>query len=707
MRSLSLGVALFGFVALVVAGAGEDATIAVLGGAALLCAFTTFRSTTISSFLKIFVGIFSTETIVFGLAAIAGKAELWPTAYAGYLPPPSLPLTVAVFSVLVYAVAQIGTVQQIAQIADRYFNATDRATVRIWRFPAFTVTERHLAVGMVVFLVLINQAEVGANLRITFYHRDSFDALQNRDAATFWYQLLLVFTPWAFAYIWMTVIEFFVQSILVIRWRRWLTDHFVSRWLQSHTHYRVSLIAHQTDNPDQRIAEDIFRFINGGTDGANTAYGLYDFSILLIQTISTLVSFSIVLWSLSQDLALPGTSIRVPGLLFWVALIYAASGTLITHLIGRPLIRLYFERQHMEADFRFSLARLREYTEQVALLNGEGAELNMVGQRFHALIANFLALVYRRMKVMAFTQTFGQLSPIIPYVLTAPFFFAGTIQLGGMRQASDAFQSVSDAMTFFVNYYIQLASFKSVVDRLASFDQAIEQAHALEAAGPERRPAPAGAAQISLENVDIALPNGRQIVRAEELALAASENALLTGPSGSGKSTLFRAISGIWPYGDGHIRIPEDARVMVVPQKPYIPIATLRAAVTYPREPDAYSDDVIRKALADARLGNLIDQLDQEDVWSQRLSGGEQQRIAIARALLLRPDWLLLDESTSALDEKLEADVYAMLAQRLPQTTIISIGHRSTLAAFHRRRLEMTPDGDHFTPRDEARAAAE
>jgi vitamin B12/bleomycin/antimicrobial peptide transport system ATP-binding/permease protein len=708
MKPLSIGVGLFGILALAVAITGEDATSAVLGAAALLCAFATFNSATISSFLKILIGIFSTETIVFGVAVLAGKVGLWPSDYEEYLPPVSLPMAVAIFSLLVYLVAQIKVVRQITGIADRYFNATDRTEARIWPLRPFTATERRVAVAMVVFLVLINQAEVGTNLRLSFYYRDAYDAIQNRDAAAFWYQVLVVFTPWAFLYIGMQLIEFFVQSILVIRWRRWLTDHFVSRWLQSHTHYRVSLLAQQTDNPDQRIAEDVFRFINGGADGANRAYGIYDFSIQLIFTVSTFVSFAILLWAMSEKFTLPGTDIRVPGFLFWVALTYALGGTLITHLIGRPLIRIYFERQHMEADFRFSLARLREYTEQIALLAGESAEMNMIGQRFGALIANFFALVYRRMRVLAFTQTFGQVSGIIPSVLTAPFFFAGTIQLGDMTQTQDAFSKVSDALTFFIDYYTQLANFKSVVDRLSSFDDAIEQACALEAAGPERRPAPAVARQeIGLEKVDIALPDGRHIVSAKDLAFARGENVLLTGPSGSGKSTLFRTISGIWPYGEGRIRIPEGATVMVVPQKPYIPIATLRAAVTYPAEPGTYGDDAIVTALRDARLGGLVDQLDREDVWSQRLSGGEQQRIALARALLMRPDWLFLDESTSALDENLEAEMYTALAEHLPKTTVISIGHRSTLAAFHRRRLDMTPEGDHFTPRDVARMAAE
>jgi putative ATP-binding cassette transporter len=700
MRKLSFCVGLFGLLALVLAVKQKEASAAVLGIAALVCAVTTFQSSSISSFLKIFVAIFSTETIVFGLGVLAAQVGLWPAAYAEYALADYLPLSVAIFSILVYVVAQIRLVQQITHIADRYFNASEAREARIWPFRPFTAMERRIAVAMIVFLVVINQAEVAITVRLSFFNRDWFNALQNRDAAVFWQQLLFVFTPWAFVLVAMQVVEFFVQAMLVIRWRRWLTDHFVSRWLTNHTHYHISLVGTQADNPDQRIAEDVYRFINGGSDGTNRAYGLYDFSILLISTITTLVSFSIVLWGLSENFTVPGTAIKIPGFLFWVALIYAASGTLITHLLGRSLIKLYFERQHMEADFRFSLARLREYTEQVALLNGEAAEQEVVGRRFGALIANYITLVYRRMKVTAFTQTFGQISPIIPFVFTAPFYFAGTIQLGVMTQTAGAFSRVAEALTFFVDYYTYLAGFKSVVDRLTSFDAAIDDAQALDATGPKRTAPAGGATGIALDDVHVVLPNGREIVAAKALALKSRESVLLTGPSGSGKSTLFRAISGIWPYGDGHVGIPAGTQVMVVPQKPYIPIGTLRAAVTYPAMPGSYPDDDIKKSLADVHLDNLVGQLDHEDVWSQRLSGGEQQRIALARALLMKPDWLFLDESTSALDEKLEAELYAVVTARLPTTTVVSIGHRSTLGAFHQRRLEMTPEGDHFVPGD-------
>jgi vitamin B12/bleomycin/antimicrobial peptide transport system ATP-binding/permease protein len=709
MKILSICVALFGVLALVVAEEFHDMSGAGLGITALLCALATWRSVSISSFLKIFVGIFSIETIVFGLCVLAAEANRWPAAYAEYKLPVTLPITVAIFSIIVYLIAHTKVVRQMMRIADRYFDTTDRGQARIWPFPAFTGLERRIAVAMVAFLVLINQAQVGVTVRLSFFNRDLFNAIQAKDAAAFWQLLLLVFVPWAFALVASYLIEFVVQSMLIIRWRRWLTEFFVARWLGGHTHYRMSLTGSQADNPDQRISEDVNRFIDGGKDGSNgESSGIYSYSILLISTLSSLVSFAVVLWGLSTNFTIPGTDLHVPGFLFWIALIYAATGTLIAHLIGRSLVGLYFERQHMEADFRFSLARLREYTEQVALLDGERAEEASLSRRFGGIIGNWLALINRRVKLLAFTQTYGQLSPIIPYIFTAPFYFADKITLGVMTQTAGAFGRVEGALTFFVNYYNSLAGFKSVVDRLTSFDQAIEQAKMLGTKGPTRTAEAPGVEPVALEDLHITLPDGTRIVATENLALPHGESALLAGPSGSGKSTLFRAISGIWPYGEGRIRIPEGTNVMVVPQKPYIPVGTLRFAITYPAAVNTFSDDEIRKALVDVRLANLTECLDRDEAWSQRLSGGEQQRIALARALLTKPDWLFLDESTSALDEKLEAELYGILAARLPKTTIVSIGHRSTLGAFHTRRLDMTAtEGGHFTPRDTPAAAAE
>jgi len=710
MRYLSIAVALFGLLALALGVQSGDGWEIGLGVCALLCAGTTYLSTAISTYLKIFIRIFSTETIVFGLAVVVAKAGLWPEAYKSLILPDPLPITVALFSVLTYLVTQIPVMRQITRLSDLYYDTTETGRARIWPLPAYQALERRIAVAMIITLVLINQAEVAITLRISFFGRDFFNAIQNKDEAAFWYQLVYVFLPWVLFYLVIFVTEFVMKSMLVIRWRRWLTEHFTTRWLDRHTHYRMTLVGSEADNPDQRIAEDVNRLLDGGTDafGGVSGFGVYTYTIEVIATLSSLVTFAVLLWTLSAEFTLPGTEIHVPGLLFWAALIYAAVGTGITHWIGRSLIGLFFEKQKVEANFRFSLARLREYSEQVALLAGERSEQGFLRRRFGAIMQNYFELIRVRKWLTAFINFYGLASPYIPYVIAAPFYFAGQITLGIMQQTASSFGRVDGALNFFVTYYSSLASFKAVVDRLTSFNGAIERAQALAATGPARIAEAAPATPVALEQLGITLPDGRRIVETPHLALAAGESVLLAGPSGSGKSTFFRAISGIWPFGEGRVRIPDRADVMVVPQKPYIPIGSLRAAISYPAAPGAYTDEDIRRALEDARLGPLADQLDREEIWSQRLSGGEQQRLAIARALLKKPDWLFMDESTSALDEKLEGELYRMMTQRLPTTTIVNIGHRSTLTAYHRRRLDMTEgSGGLFTPRDTKVEAAE
>lgn len=695
MRKLSAAVAAFAVLAALVGVHRSDTDLFLLAFASALCAVTTLRGAYMSSFMKIFAGIFSTETIVLGVIRLLEAEGWWPDALVYFTPPENMALTVAVFSVIVYAVSNLSVVRDMTRIADLYFDAPDRGEGRVWPFPSFRARESFIAIAMIVVLVLINQAQVGISVRLSFFNRDWFNAIQEKNAAEFWRQLLYVFTPWAFIYVAIAVVEFVVQSILIIRWRLWLTQHYATRWLGRHTHYVMALTDREADNPDQRIAEDVNRFISGGEDG----YGVYSYSILLISTVSSLVSFSYVLWDLSGNYPLPGTNIHVPGFLFWVVLFYAAVGTLVTHLIGRSLTALYFDRQHREADFRFSLARLREYSEQIALLSGESSERASLYHRFSEIVRNYLAIVAKRKQLMAFTASYGQLSPIIPYVITAPFYFAGRIQLGVMTQTASAFGRVEGALTFFINYYTSLANFKSVLDRLTSFDQAIDQAQA-QAAQAQIVSHVAGKT-LSLNNVTLCLPDRREIVHVGALELQPETAVLLTGPSGSGKSTLFRAIAGVWPHVRGRINIPKGAHLMLAPQRPYIPMGTLVQAIVYPGDLQGYSRAEIEEALRAARLASFVDRLDEENHWAQRLSGGEQQRVAIARALLAKPDWLFLDEATSALDEKLEAEIYRMLRQKLATTTIISIGHRATLLDYHERHLEMTLGGDGlFSPQD-------
>jgi putative ATP-binding cassette transporter len=699
MRKLSAAVAAFAVLAALSGAHMADTDLFILAVAAALCAYTTWRGAEMSSFMKIFAAIFSTETIVFGLIRLVQAEGGWPGALAAYAPPESMAVTVAVFSIAVYAVSRIPVVLEMTRIADLYFDSQDRGEGRVWPFPRFAARESAIAIAMIVVLVLINQGQVGITVRLSFFNRDWFNAIQEKNAAEFWRQLLFVFTPWAFFYVAIAVMEFVIQSMLIIRWRRWLTEHYVARWLGGHTHYGMTLAGGPADNPDQRIAEDVNRFINGGDEG----YGIYSYSILLISTVSSLVSFSFVLWELSGNYPLPGTNFYIPGFLFWVVLAYATLGTVITHIIGRRLTTLYFDKQRREADFRFSLARLREYSEQIALLSGENAEQGTLLQRFRGIVFNYLSIVVKRKQLMIFTATYGQLSPIIPYVITAPFYFAGRIQLGVMTQTASSFARVESALTFFINYYTSLAQFKSVLDRLSSFDETIDVARARSEGA--RVVSRASGEALALADLTLSLPDGRRIVQVDRLSFEPGQSVLLTGPSGSGKSTLFRAIAGIWPHATGSVALPQGASLMLAPQRPYIPMGTLAAAVVYPAAVEDFVRSDIEAALVAARLAPFVDQLDVNNNWGQRLSGGEQQRVAIARALLAKPDWLFLDEATSALDEKLEGEIYRMLRDQLPKTTIVSIGHRSTLLDYHARQIEMEERADGlFAPRDKVHA---
>ena len=404
MRSLAIAVAAFALLALGLGITGGKNNLIFLGAVGVLLAFTTMRAPTISSFLRIFAAIFATEYIVFGGVALLSGHGLWPEALQDFVPPGSLPVTVGIFGLLIYAISFIPVIQSIMRIADRFFDGDDRTTVHIWPFAKFQMNEQLLARIMVVFLIVVNQAQVGISVRLSFFNRDWFNAIQNKDEAAFWSLLFTVFMFWAVIYVVSAIVEYVVESVLTIRWRRSLTSQYVGSWLENGTHYRMALAGDGADNPDQRISEDINDFI-GRT---------YGFSIRLLSQVSSLVSFSIILWLNSSNFAIPGTELVVPGFLFWVALVYALIGTAITHLIGRALIPLNFNQQRYEADFRFSLARLREYAEQVALLDGEKTEKTLLMGRFGEVIRNFLRIVSLRKKLMAFTAGYNQISVIIP-----------------------------------------------------------------------------------------------------------------------------------------------------------------------------------------------------------------------------------------------------------------------------------------------------
>ena len=446
----------------------------------------------------------------------------------------------------------------------------------------------------------------------------------------------------------------------------------------------MQLAGGETDNPDQRIAEDLRLFVTG-------TLGL---AIGGMRAVVTLVSFIAILWGLSGAVTLPvgGVLLTIPGYMVWAALLYALVGTWLTDRIGRPLVRMNFDRQRYEADFRFGLVRFRENTEGVALYHGEPDEMRNFRTRFTAVVGNWWDIMRQQKRLTWFTAGYGQAAIIFPFVVAAPRYFRGEIPLGGLVQTASAFGQVQDSLSFIVSSYTEIAEWRSVVQRLVGFEDALARVRAQAGARDGIRRVDGNASTLAVENVDLALPGGAPLITGVNLALAPGESALLSGPSGAGKSTLIRAIAGIWPFGRGEIRVPRG-RSLFLPQKPYLPIGTLREVVSYPMPAGGLDDQVLREALDAVGLPELTGRLDETGHWAQQLSPGEQQRIAFARALVQKPDWLFLDEATSAVDEATETRLYQLVHDRLRGSAVLSVGHRSTLRAFHGRQLVVQPNG--------------
>jgi putative ATP-binding cassette transporter len=564
----------------------------------------------------------------------------------------------------------------------------------VWRIaaPYFRSDDKLAGRTLLVGVISIELALVALDVLLNQWNNRFYNALQEKNWDVFVREIGF-FCFLATSNVVLSIYQLYLNQWLQIRWRRWMTSRYLGEWLQGANHYRMQLQGDAADNPDQRITDDVKLFVER----------TLDIGVGLLSSVVTLVSFVIILWGLSAaaPLTVFGSEFAIPGYLVWGALIYAIFGTALTQWIGSPLVRLDFQQQRFEADFRFNLVRVRENSEQIALLQGERAERQRLSERFSRVVENWYGIMSRTKRLTAFTRSYSQAAVIFPYILVAPAYFADKIQLGGMMQTASAFSSVQTALSFFVSIYRTLAEWRAVVARLDGFEMAIASAATLATgAGSIDLVSKAGSGKIDLEQLLVRLPNGTPLVSADGFSLLDNERTLVTGPSGAGKSTLFRAIAGIWPFGNGSIAIPANAKLMMLPQRPYFPVGSLQAAIVYPAEASAFSSDQVRDALISVGLPQLAPQLEEEAHWNRMLSLGEQQRLGLARALLHAPQYLFLDEATASLDEASEAALYRLIEEKLPATTIVSIGHRSTLEAFHQRNVEFIRDGDRFALRN-------
>ena len=529
--------------------------------------------------------------------------------------------------------------------------------------------------GLILLATVVGLALLGVWLEVLFngWNREFYNTFETRDQAEFFRQLGM-FTILAVLYIVNGVYRQYFQQMLMIEWRAWLTERLLADWLKDRAYYRLQLLDKGTDNPDQRIADDLNAFVDL----------TLSLALGLLSAVVTLVSFIGILWGISGAAALFG--IQIPGYMVWVALVYAVGGTWLTHLIGRPLVDINFNMQRVEADFRFSLVRLRENAEGVALYRGEAGEHANFRARFANVISVWWAKMLKQKQLGWFQSFYGQLAIIFPFVVASPRFFSGAMPLGGIFQIASAFGQVQGALSWFINAYGSYANWKATVDRLTGFTDALERARQeadrLDGDRMEGEPK-----LLALEGLELALPQGQPLLARTTLRLKEGESVLVTGPSGAGKSTLFRAIAGIWPYWKGRILLPKGARLLFLPQRPYLPIGTLKYATCYPEDAGRRSDEEVAEALRAVGLAHFSAGLGREENWAQLLSGGEQQRLAIARALLFKPDWLFMDEPTAALPDDAQDALYQLVKKRLPAATLVSIGHRDAVAQYHARRL--------------------
>lgn len=564
-----------------------------------------------------------------------------------------------------------------------YFSSDVASGLRGGRVDLSKIKEKWVGRSLLGLILTINVAQVGLSVLLNQWNGRFYNALQTKNLAAFTSELG-VFALLAALFIILAVYELYLTQGLVLRWRTWMTRRYLERWTDGSVHYRMRLTGDQADNPDQRIADDIQQF----------AGGTLSIGIQLFSSVLSLAAFAGVLWGLSAAFPyrIDGFELSaVPGYLVWISVIYAALGTTLAHLIGRPLVGLDAERQRREADFRFGLARLRENAEPVAMLHGEAAERRDLQFKFGGIFDNTIAIMRRRKLLTFFSAGYQQVSIVAPFLLLSPAYFASSIGLGALTQTAGAFGNVQGSLSVFVNLYAALADYRAVVARLADFDRAVLRSARnnsnIVVSTPEHFRG------IRIEGLSVRRENGDVLVKVPLLEAGPGEHILLMGPTGSGKTTLLRALAGLWPYADGKLEYSADARIFLMPQLPYIPWGTLRRALQYPTT-EPIGDDEAHTVLTSVGLSHVIARLDAEAPWHRILSVGEAQRLGFARLILHAPNVIFLDEATSAIDEESERSLYRLLYRSLPRATVISIGHRASLMPLHERQLRLSGEAD-------------
>ncbi len=551
---------------------------------------------------------------------------------------------------------------------------------RAWALslPYFKSEEKWKARALLASIVALNLAFVYTLVLFNEWNRFFYDALQEKNYPVFIEQMMR-YTVLAFIYIVIAVYRFYLTQQLEMRWRAWMTRHYMQRWLDHQVYYHLELTRYASlspdqspDNPDQRMQEDLKLFTSSTVS----------LSMGLLNALVTFVSFVGILWTLSGEFTFSwnGSEFAIPGFMLWVAILYCAVGTVFTHYVGRRLIPLNYEQQRREADFRHNLVRVREYSEAIALDRGEAVEYKQLNLRFGHVLSNYLQLIDAQKRLTMFTATFSQASTVFPFLVAAPRFFSGAIQLGTVMQIASAFNRVQDSLSWFIDNYDSLAAWRATTDRLTHFETAIQKASQTVALQHDDALSGAG---LQVQDLALDLPTGSRLLAHTALQVQPGDSILLSGPSGSGKSTLFRALAGIWPLASGRVAMPPSN--MFVPQRPYFPNASLRDALAYPESAEKYDDATLKQALRDALLPQLAEQLDEVAAWGQKLSGGEQQRLALARVFLKKPSWVFADEATSALDEEAEKTLYGRLIEMVKSGNgaIVSIAHRHSVASYH------------------------